>query len=67
MEAINLSQARNLLLAAKSKAIIAREINDAIMLKEAQNSAVITMGRLFISSPFLAEVIVKSFGARGDI
>lgn len=67
MEAINLSQARNLLLAAKSKAIIAREINDAIMLKEAQNSAVITIGRLFISSPFLAEIIVKSFGARGDI
>ncbi|ECC1660286.1 hypothetical protein FNO19_10120 [Salmonella enterica subsp. salamae] len=67
METINLYQARNLLLAAKSKAIIARGINDETMLKEAQDSAVITLGRLFISSPFLSEIIVKSFGSRCDI
>lgn len=58
MEITNISQVRNLLLAAKSKAVIARELEDDNMLKEAENAAISALGRLVVSTPLLLDIII---------
>lgn len=58
MEITNISQVRNLLLAAKSKTVIARELEDDNMLKEAENAAINALGRLVVSTPLLLDIII---------
>lgn len=58
MESINFSQAKNLIISARSKMIIARELDDVVMMREAQESAVNALGRLVISTPVLKEIVL---------
>ncbi|BBV41360.1 hypothetical protein [Citrobacter portucalensis] len=71
MESINFSQARNLIISARSKMVIARELDDAVMMREAQESAVNALGRLVVSTPMLADIVMTQFrtvqGANGEI
>ena len=71
MESINFSQARNLIISARSKMVIARELDDAVMMREAQESAVNALGRLVVSTPMLSEIILSQFrtvqSANGEI
>jgi hypothetical protein len=51
--------------------VIARELDDAVMMSEAQESAVNALGRLVVSTPMLSEIILSQFrtvqGANGEI
>ncbi|MCU6199078.1 hypothetical protein KWI12_19675 [Citrobacter cronae] len=71
MESINFSQARNLIISARSKMVIARELEDAVMMREAQESAVNALGRLVVSTPMLTDIILLQLrnvqGATGEI